>query len=144
MQISRISDGAHEGFDISSYDTLDSLLAGISDVLGIPVDGLVVFLGGRVLDEVVWGEVWERSGAHGRREGGDGWSGAEEERGLFVFDREAFSSDPEEWVKGLEEDVILDIELPREPPLSTLFSSLRSIIDSPALTDSLHCLIPLH
>lgn len=106
MQISRISDGAHEPFDISGYDTLDSLQVGISDVLGIPVEGLVVFLGGRLLDEVLWSEVWERNGR-----------GADEGEGLFVFDREAFSADPEEWVKGLEEDVDLDIELPREPLL---------------------------
>lgn len=103
MDLFRVSDGAYERnkLDLSQFETWDDLQRGISEILDIPVAQVIVFADdGRAVDERLFHELWER---------GEGVRG-----GLYVFDREAFGAEPEEWVRGLEEEVVLDIELPRE------------------------------
>lgn len=105
MDLYRVSDGAYERnkIPLSRFDSWPDVLASISEALEIPVENAVCFGGdGRQLDEAVFHELWEKGGGEG--DGG----------GVYVFDREAWSVQPEEWVRGLEEDVVLDIELPGE------------------------------
>lgn len=106
MDLYRVSDGAYERnkLPLSRFDSWADVLQSISEILEIPVENAVCFGGdGRQLDEAVFHEVWEKGG-------GDLGEGG----GVYVFDREAWSVQPEEWVRGLEEDVVLDIELPSE------------------------------
>lgn len=103
MDLFRVSDGAYERnkLDFSQFDTWHDLQRAISEILDIPVGQVIVFTDdGRAVDDRLFHELWERGqGARG---------------GLYVFDREAFGAEPEEWVRGLEEEVVLDIELPCE------------------------------
>ncbi|KAJ9097486.1 hypothetical protein QFC19_006758 [Naganishia cerealis] len=115
MNICRVSDGAYERnkLDIAAYDTLPDLLHAVASILDIPTHNLILFLAdGRQLDAQQFHALWEKSGEWGKQRTDDDDDDDGEQGGIYAFDRDAFGAEPDEFVRGLEEDVVLEGELP--------------------------------
>ncbi|KAJ9114014.1 hypothetical protein QFC22_005834 [Naganishia vaughanmartiniae] len=129
MNIHRVSDGAYEqsAIRLSEYNTLPELREAVSSILDIPEASLILFLGtGKALDDKVFLELWENAAPHNNQTGSRESLSPNESRrdvmqeatvhgGIYAFDRDAFGAEPEEFVKGLEEELVLEPELPSRP-----------------------------
>ncbi|KAJ9092258.1 hypothetical protein QFC21_006900 [Naganishia friedmannii] len=154
MNIHRVSDGAFElsALHISNFHTLADLRQAVSEILDIPEGSLILFLGtGKALDDAAFHTLWENAGPHDNqarsreslrsrsreRNARQAEEGAE--GGIYAFDREAFAAEPEEFVKGLEEEVVLEQELPSRPLYSAHLSN-QTLAPFLAHLNSLHSL----
>ncbi|WWC87153.1 uncharacterized protein L201_002039 [Kwoniella dendrophila CBS 6074] len=102
MDIQQASDGGLYLLDrqLEEYDNLETLLEDISNLVGVTSNNILLFMeDGRELKMDILEEAWNTAGPSS--------PSAAQRLKLYLFNRETFWSDAEQWATQFQEDVIL-------------------------------------
>nr|XP_019008838.1 uncharacterized protein I206_06522 [Kwoniella pini CBS 10737]OCF47619.1 hypothetical protein I206_06522 [Kwoniella pini CBS 10737] len=122
MDIQQASDGGLFLLErqLEEYDSLETLLDDISGLTGVTPNNVLLFMeDGRELRTDVLEEAWNTAGPSS--------PSAAQRLKLYLFNRETFWSDAEQWATQFQEDVILP------PPLDPSQSSSLAHVQHPFL-----------
>lgn len=110
---------------LTSAYRLETLCHDAAEATDVPVENVLIFLedGREVRDDIIQ-EMWEKGEQDGQQVGPPGRrveSRLNRCQTLYLFNRQTFFTDPEEWAAQFQEEISLPPPLNREhdPPMQT-------------------------